>query len=105
MVVNVKKVLNIGIYVWSTTVKFVVLNKKFEILYSEYRRHFSDTNKTIKDLMNEVFEKFPNSNFIINMTGSGAITLAKYLDVPFVQEVITCKNANKKYASSTDVAI
>ncbi len=100
-----KKVLNIGIDVGSTTVKFVVLNKKCEILYSEYRRHFSDTKKTIKDLMNEVLEKFPNSNFTINMTGSGAITLAKYLDVPFVQEVIACKNAIKKYASSTDVAI
>ena len=100
-----KKVLNIGIDVGSTTVKFVVLNKKCEILYSEYRRHFSDTKKTIKDLMNEVIEKFPNSNFTINMTGSGAITLAKYLDVPFVQEVIACKNAIKKYASSTDVAI
>lgn len=100
-----KKVLNIGIDVGSTTVKFVVLNKKCEILYSEYRRHFSDTKKTIKDLMNEVLEKFPNSNFTINMTGSGAITLAKYLDVPFVQEVIACKNAIKKYAGSTDVAI
>ncbi len=100
-----KKVLNIGIDVGSTTVKFVVLNKKCEILYSEYRRHFSDTKKTIKDLMNEALEKFPNSNFTINMTGSGAITLAKYLDVPFVQEVIACKNAIKKYASSTDVAI
>jgi activator of 2-hydroxyglutaryl-CoA dehydratase len=48
------KILNIGIDVGSTTVKMVVMNNKNEILYSEYRRHFSDTKKTIKDLFNEV---------------------------------------------------
>jgi activator of 2-hydroxyglutaryl-CoA dehydratase len=41
-----KNVLNIGIDVGSTTVKLVVMNNKKEILYSEYRRHFSDTKKT-----------------------------------------------------------
>ena len=97
--------LNIGVDVGSTTVKVVVLDGKQNILYSEYRRHFSDTKKTIKDLFNEVLEKFPNDKFTINMTGSGAIALAKYLDIPFVQEVIACKNAIKKYTPSVDVAI
>ena len=99
------KTLNIGVDVGSTTVKVVVLDRKQNILYSEYRRHFSDTKKTIKDLFNEVLEKFPNDKFTINMTGSGAIALAKYLDIPFVQEVIACKNAIKKYTPSVDVAI
>ena len=100
-----QKVLNIGVDVGSTTVKVVVLDKKLNILYSEYRRHFSDTKATIKALFNEVLDKFPNYNFTINMTGSGAIALAKYLDVPFVQEVIACKNAIRKYTPSVDVAI
>ena len=100
-----KNVLNIGIDVGSTTVKLVVMNNKKEILYSEYRRHFSDTKKTIKDLLNEVLEKFPKNKFTIVSTGSGAITLAKYLDIPFIQEVIACKNSIKEYAPSTDVAI
>ena len=99
------KVLNIGIDVGSTTVKMVVMNNKKEILYSEYRRHFSDTKKTIKDLFNEVLEKFPNKKFTIVTTGSGAIALAKYLDIPFIQEVIACKNSIKEFAPSTDVAI
>lgn len=99
------KILNIGIDVGSTTVKMVVMNNKKEILYSEYRRHFSDTKKTIKDLFNEVLEKFPNKKFTLVATGSGAIALAKYLDIPFIQEVIACKNSIKEYAPSTDVAI
>ena len=97
--------LKIGIDVGSTTVKMIVLDKNENILYKEYRRHYSDTKKTIKDLFNEVLEQFPKSRFSITMTGSGAIALAKYLDVNFVQEVIACKNAIKKYASGVDVAI
>ena len=99
------KKLRIGIDVGSTTVKMIVLDKDDSVLYKEYRRHYSDTKKTIKDLFSEVLEKYPKSTFSITMTGSGAIALAKYLDVPFVQEVIACKNAIQKYASGVDVAI
>lgn len=99
------KILRIGIDVGSTTVKMIVLDKKDNVLYKEYRRHFSDTKKTIKDLFLEVIEKFPKDKFSVTMTGSGAIALAKYLGVDFVQEVIACKNAIKKYASGVDVAI
>ncbi len=100
-----KKLLNIGIDVGSTTVKMVVMDNKENILYSDYRRHFSDTKKTINDLFEEVLNQFKDSKFTITMTGSGAIALAEYLQVPFVQEVIACKNAISKYAPSTDVAI
>lgn len=97
--------LNIGIDVGSTTVKAVVMDKKNNILYSEYRRHYSDTKKTIIDLFNEILDKFNDSCFSLVATGSGAIALAIYLDIPFVQEVIACKNAIKKYSPEVDVAI
>ncbi len=42
------KKLRIGIDVGSTTVKVVVLDNKDSLLYSEYRRHFSDTKKNHK---------------------------------------------------------
>ncbi|MBQ6538989.1 MAG: 2-hydroxyglutaryl-CoA dehydratase, partial [Bacilli bacterium] len=98
-------ILRIGIDVGSTTVKLVVMDKNNNVLYSDYRRHFSDTKKTINDLFEEVFDKFKRRKFTVVMTGSGAIALAKFLKVNFVQEVIACKNAIKEYAPGADVAI
>ena len=104
-VVVMNKELRVGIDVGSTTVKMIVLDNNDNVLYKEYRRHFSDTKKTINDLFLEILDKFPKEEFILSMTGSGAITLAKYLSVPFVQEVIACRNAIKEYATGVDVAI
>ena len=39
------------------------------------------------------------------ITGSGGLTLAKHLGVPFVQEVISVSTALQHYAPQTDVAI
>ncbi len=100
-----KKILNVGIDVGSTTVKIVVMDNKNDILYSNYRRHYSDTKKVIENLLEEVIIKFNKCDFRLVGTGSGCIALSAYLNIPFVQEVIACKNAVKKYASSTDVAI
>ena len=85
------KVVNIGMDVGSTTVKVVAMDNKHNLLYSDYRRHFSNTKKTIGELFDEITNRFPNSKYTLNMTGSGAIALAKFLDVNFVQEVIACK--------------
>lgn len=100
-----KEVLNIGIDVGSTTVKFVVMNTQKEILYSEYKRHYSDTKKVIKEVFNDILDKLDCNKYTITMTGSGAITLSSYLDIPFIQEVIACKNSIKYYTPSADVAI
>ena len=100
-----KKLVNIGLDIGSTTVKIVAMDGKGNVLYSDYRRHFSDTKKTIKDLLHEFLKRNDSYNYTLTLTGSGAITLAKYLKVGFVQEVIACKNAIEIYAPSTDVAI
>lgn len=100
-----KKVLNVGLDIGSTTVKIVAMDNKKNILYRDYRRHYSDTKKTIQDLLHELLRKYSNYNYSLVLTGSGAIALARYLKVGFVQEVIACKNAIEEYASTTDVAI
>ena len=97
--------LKIGIDVGSTTVKVVVMDKNNNVLYSDYQRHYSDTKKTIINLLNDILKKYNKSCFSIVMTGSGAIALAKYLNISFVQEVIACKNAIKEYSPEVDVAI
>jgi len=100
-----KKILNIGIDVGSTTVKIVVLNNKLEIIQAKYERHFSDTKKAITSLLEEIIELYQEYNFRITMTGSGSLEISEIIGIPFVQEVIACKNAVKKYEDRTDVAI
>ena len=99
------KMLNIGLDVGSTTVKAVVIDSNKKIIYREYQRHFSDTKKTIKTILKDIISKFPKDKFTMTLTGSGAIAIAKFLNVNFVQEVIACKNAIKDYAPQTDVCI
>ncbi len=100
-----KKLLHLGLDIGSTTVKLVAMDNRGNVLYKDYRRHFSDTKKTVHDLLSELFHKYNQYQYTITLTGSGAIAMAKYLKVNFVQEVIACKNAIQKYAPSTDVAI
>ena len=95
----------IGVDIGSTTVKVIIMDNKDKILYKAYKRHLSDTKKTIASLLNKGLKNFSDGKFSLVFTGSGAIGLAKCLDVLFVQEVIACKNAIDKYASKTDVAI
>ena len=39
------------------------------------------------------------------LTGSGALSVAKFLGVSFIQEVVACKRAVEKYIPQTDVVI
>lgn len=100
-----KEVINIGIDVGSTTVKILITDYEFNILYQDYRRHFSNTLNTIEELLNEYLPKIESNKYRIGFTGSGSIALASFLEVPFIQEVIACKNAIKNYNRNVDVAV
>ena len=99
------RVLNIGVDIGSTTVKMVVVDKMKNALFTAYERHNSDTKKTLSELLDKVTDKFKNNKFTLVFTGSGAISLSNHLKIPFVQEVIACKNAIKENSSAVDVAI
>ena len=100
-----KDTLHIGLDVGSTTVKIVVMNKNKEIIYKDYRRHFSDTRKTICDFLEEIVQKYNNFNITLALTGSGALSVANFLGIPFIQEVVSCKRAVEYYIPKTDVVI
>ena len=97
--------LHVGLDVGSTTVKIVVMNDKLKTIYSNYTRHFSDTKNTIYDVLTKLLKDYPNSSFTMNLTGSGALEIANLLNIPFIQEVISCKKAVEKYIPKTDVVI
>ena len=100
-----QNILHVVLDVGSTTVKIVVMNENKETIYKDYRRHFSDTKNTVCEVLKELNEKYPNSKFTLALTGSGAMSAAKFLDVNFIQEVVSCKRAVEKYIPQTDVVI
>ena len=98
-------VLHVGLDVGSTTVKIAVLDDTLNTLYTAYERHFSDTKNTVCNVLQSLVEKYPNNNFTVSLTGSGAMSAANFLGLPFIQEVVSCKRAVEKYIPKTDVVI
>ena len=100
-----KNLLHVGLDVGSTTVKVVVMNGSLSTIYTSYQRHNSDTKNTVCAVLDNLTECYPNSEFTIALTGSGAMSAANFLNVPFIQEVVSCKRAVEKYIPATDVVI
>ncbi len=99
------RLLHVGLDVGSTTVKIVVMNDDLETIHTSYERHFSDTKNTVCKVLEELADKYQDNEFTIALTGSGAMSAANFLDVPFIQEVVSCKRAVEKYIPQTDVVI
>ncbi len=95
----------LGIDIGSTTVKIAILNEENEILFSDYERHFANIQETLSDLLGRAIYKLGTIQVSPVITGSGGLTLAKHLNVPFVQEVIAVSTALSDFAPQTDVAI
>lgn len=100
-----KSLYKLGIDIGSTTVKIAVLDQEDSLLFSDYERHFANIQETLSSLMKKAYEKLGSISVAPMITGSGGLTLAKHLDVSFVQEVISVSTALQHYAPQTDVAI
>ena len=95
----------LGIDIGSTTVKIAVLDENDNLLFSDYERHFANIRETLSLLVEKAYKQLGDMQIAPMITGSGGLTLAKHLDVPFVQEVISVSTALQHYAPQTDVAI
>ena len=95
----------LGIDIGSTTVKIAVLDENQTILFSDYERHFANIQETLASLLGKACEKLGDLQVSPVITGSGGLTLANHLNVPFVQEVIAVSTSFKALAPKTDVAI
>lgn len=95
----------LGIDIGSTTVKIAVLNEENSILFCDYKRHFANIQETLSDLLKDALARVSNIQVHPVITGSGGLTLANHLNVPFTQEVIAVSTALSYYAPQTDVAI
>ncbi|MCP1109086.1 2-hydroxyacyl-CoA dehydratase [Ohessyouella blattaphilus] len=100
-----KRNYTLGIDIGSTTVKIAILNEDKEMIFSDYERHFANIQETLSDLLGRAIYKLGPRAVSPVITGSGGLTLAKHLEVPFVQEVVAVSTALSDYAPQTDVAI
>ena len=101
---NMKETL-LGIDIGSTTVKVVLLDQKHHILFSDYQRHFANIQETLAALLKKAEAALGNLTVYPMITGSGGLSLAHHLEIPFTQEVIAVASALKELAPKTDVAI
>ncbi len=97
--------LHIGLDVGSTTVKIVVIDENGRTVHKKYQRHYSDIKKTIAEVLSDGLEKIGDETVTVAVTGSGGINVAKWLDIPFVQEVTAGAVAIERLIPETDVAI
>ncbi len=95
----------LGIDIGSTTVKIAILDENNDVVFSDYERHFADIQETLSDLLGRAIYKLGAVYASPVITGSGGLSLAGHLKVPFVQEVIAVSAALQDYAPQTDVAI
>ena len=100
-----KDIYTLGIDIGSTTVKIAILDENNDVAFSDYERHYANIQETLSDLLGRAIYKLGPIHASPVITGSGGLTLAKHLGVPFVQEVIAVSTALQDYAPQTDVAI
>ncbi|MCR4655641.1 MAG: 2-hydroxyacyl-CoA dehydratase [Lachnospiraceae bacterium] len=95
----------LGIDIGSTTVKIAVLDDNKKLVFSDYKRHFANIRETLYGLCKEALNKLSGITVCPMITGSGGLTLAKHLGIPFVQEVIAVSTALTEHNSKVDAAI
>ncbi|WOP19363.1 acyl-CoA dehydratase activase-related protein [Raineyella sp. LH-20] len=97
-------VLRLGLDVGSTTVKAVVLDGD-RTVFEEYRRHNADVRGELARLLREVSAALPGRSVRAAVTGSGGLSVADLMGVPFVQEVIAETATIRRHDPDTDVVI
>lgn len=95
----------VGLDIGSTTVKIAVLDYQGNIIHKQYERHYSDIRNTVTEIIENSSQYLKDNLIKISVTGSGAIDVSKYLNIPFVQEVIASTAAIEKFIPDADVVI
>ena len=95
----------LGIDIGSTTVKIAILDENENLIFADYKRHFANIRETLTELLSAAREAHGDLSVAPMITGSGGLTLAKHLDIPFVQEVYATRIAANELIPGTDCII
>jgi len=95
----------LGIDIGSTTIKLAALDELGRLKFQQYQRHFSNIQETLISMVSDLKNRVGNAPLFAMITGSGGLSLAKWVGVEFIQEVIAVSKAIENYAPQTDAAI
>ena len=79
------QLLHAGLDIGSTTAKVVVLDEYDRIISADTAATSRIYGAAVSKLVNEMRDRFSGSRFTLAMAGSGALELARGMDVPFTQ--------------------
>ena len=102
---DINKIVKVGIDIGSTTIKVVAVDEDYERIFGRYKILFSEIKKTLQDILSQTREVLGNIDITAMITGSGGVSIADELKVPFIQEVVATAKAVEVSAPQTDVAI
>ncbi|MCD8216386.1 MAG: 2-hydroxyacyl-CoA dehydratase [Clostridiales bacterium] len=99
------KNMKVGIDIGSTTIKIACLDEYNNVIYGDYRRHLSNIQQTLLELLEDAKKGSPDCEFTAMITGSGGLSIGEWIGIPFTQEVVAVAEALEQKAPGTDVAI
>ncbi len=95
----------LGIDIGSTTLKLVIADASNKIIFGRYERHFANIQGTLLRLTNEAQSELGDFSCNAMITGSGGLSLASWVGMEFVQEVVAVARSIHENIPQTDVAI
>ncbi|CDZ24005.1 CoA-substrate-specific enzyme activase [[Clostridium] cellulosi] len=95
----------IGIDIGSTTVKAVVLDENYNILFKAYERHMSKVREKAFEMLKSIENEYSGKKVHVAITGSAGLGVSKACDIDFVQEVFATAGAVDKFLPGTDAVI
>lgn len=98
--------LKVGLDIGSTTIKCVVLDDNKNIIYTDYKRHYSHIKDNITSKLKELLDKkIIDTTANIAISGSAGMGIADSMHIPFVQEVYATRIAANELIPGTDCII
>ncbi len=100
-----KQQYKMGVDVGSTTIKIVVIDSRFQIIYKAYRRHQANIQQSFAEELLKVVSAYPDTEFCINITGSAGMGIGERIGIEFVQEVVAAVEVVNKVYPDTHTLI
>lgn len=101
-----KETFRLGIDLGSTTVKVIILSAKSgEVLFSRYLRHHAEQVGTLRRILTEAAERFPDGKFRTAVCGSGGKDVAGAIGAHYIQEVVANASAVRAFYPEARTAV